>query len=162
MKLRVYVETSVISYLTSRPALDVITAGHQATTYKWWEDERSKYELFISQFVIDEALGGDPVAAHRRIASLEGLARLNIEHSEIPSLARTLISERALPQKAFVDALHIAVAAFYGVDILLTWNFKHIANGAMMRHIERVCSESGCPCPKLLTPLQLLGDENVD
>jgi predicted nucleic acid-binding protein len=70
--------------------------------------------------VIDEALGGDPVAAHKRVASLEGLVRLNIEHAEIPTLAGKLISERALPQKAFVDALHIAVAAFYGVDILLT------------------------------------------
>jgi predicted nucleic acid-binding protein len=141
---------------------DVITAGHQATTYKWWGDERSKCELFVSQFVIDEARSGDPVAAQRRIASLAGLTRLNVERPEIPSLTSLLISERALPQKAFVDALHIAVAAVYGVDILLTWNFKHIANGAMMGHIERVCSESGWPCPKLLTPLQLLGDENVD
>jgi hypothetical protein len=75
MKLRVYIETSVISYLTNRPALDVITAGHQATTYKWWEDERSKYELFVSQFVIDEARSGDPVAAQKRIASLAGLTK---------------------------------------------------------------------------------------
>jgi predicted nucleic acid-binding protein len=112
--------------------------------------------------VIDEARGGDPVAAQKRIASLEGLTRLNVDRPEIPRLASLLISERALPQKAFVDALHIAVAAVYGVDILLTWNFKHIANGAMMRHIERVCRESGWPCPQLLTPLQLLGDENVD
>jgi PIN domain len=162
MKLRVYLETSVISYLTSRPALDVITAGHQATTFKWWEGQRSNYELFVSQFVIDEASIGDPIAAASRMASLAGIPRLNVQRPEIALIARALLAQRALPQKAFVDALHIAVSAVSGVDILLTWNFKHIANGAMMKHIERVCVENGYGCPKLLTPLQLLGDDDVD
>ena len=162
MKPRVYVETSVISYLTNRPALDVITAGHQATTYRWWEEQRSNYDLVVSQFVLDEAASGDPIAAARRVATLVGITRLNVQRPEISRLAQTLLAQRALPQKAFVDALHIAVAAVSGVDILLTWNFKHIANGAMMKHIERVCFEAGCRCPLLITPLQLLGDDDVD
>ena len=162
MKLRVYVETSVISYLTSRPALDVITAGHQATTFQWWEQRRTNYELVISQLVVDEAGAGDSVAAAMRIASIEGIPKLDLALPEIAILARTLVTRGALPQKAHVDALHIAVSAVAGVDILLTWNFKHIANGAKMQLIERVCAEGGFECPQLLTPLQLLGDDHVD
>lgn len=70
MKPCVYVETSVISYLTNRPALDVITAGHQATTYKWWEEQRSNYDLVVSQFVHDEAVSGDPAAASASTKSI--------------------------------------------------------------------------------------------
>ena len=116
----------------------------------------------VSQFVLDEAASGDPVAAARRVATLVGITRLNVQRPEISQLAQTLLAQRALPQKAFVDALHIAVATVSGVDILLTWNFKHIANGAMMKHIERVCSKAGYRCPLLITPLQLLGDDDVD
>ena len=162
MQSRVYIETSVISYLTNRPALDVITAGHQATTLQWWEKQRANYELVISQFVVDEASAGDPVAAAKRIASLEGIARLDTKRPEITALAQALLTSRALPQKAFIDALHIAVSSVAAVDILLTWNFKHITNGAMMKQIERVCSDNGFECPRLLTPLQLLGDDDVD
>ena len=116
----------------------------------------------VSQVVLDEAASGDPVAAAKRVATLIGITRLNVNRPEISRLAQTLLARRALPQKAFVDALHIAVAAVSGVEVLLTWNFKHIANGAMMNHIERVCSEAGYQCPRLLTPLQLLGDDDVD
>ena len=116
----------------------------------------------ISQFVLDEAAAGDPGAAAKRIASLEGIARLDTKRPEIEALALALLTSLALPQKALVDALHIAVSSVAAVDILLTWNFKHIANGAMMEQIERVCSDNGFECPRLLTPLQLLGDDDVD
>ena len=162
MKPRVYIETSVISYLVSRPALDVITAGHQATTLQWWEQHRSRFELVISQFVVDEASEGDPIAAEKRLAALSDISVLPIAEPQILVLAQALLKAGALPQKAKLDALHIAVCAVTGVDILLTWNFKHIANGATMRQIEHVCDENGFECPQLLTPLQLLGDSDVD
>jgi predicted nucleic acid-binding protein len=126
MKPRVYIETSVISYLVSRPTLDVITAGHQATTLQWWEQQRSRFELVISQFVVDEASEGDPVAAEKRVAALSGISVLPISEPQIIVLAQALLKAGALPQKAKLDALHIAVCAVTGVDILLTWNFKHI------------------------------------
>lgn len=116
----------------------------------------------VSQFVLDEAVGGDPIAAAKRVATLVGITRLIVQRPEISRLAQTLLAQRALPKKAFVDALHIVVSAVSGVEILLTWNFKHIANGAMMNHIDRVCSEAGYRCPRLLTPLQLLGGDDVD
>ena len=162
MKPRVYVETSIISYLTNRPALDVITAGHQASTYQWWEQQRSNYDLVISQLVVKEAGAGDPVAAARRLATLEGIPLLDANRSDVESLAEALIVNGALPMKAFVDASHIAVCAVADIEILLTWNFKHIANGFMMKKIQNVCTESGFDCPQLLTPLQLLGADYVD
>ena len=162
MKPRVYVETSVISYLTNRPALDVITAGHQATTYQWWEHQRANYDLVISQVVVKEAGAGDPVAAARRLATLDDIPLLDANRPEVESLAEALIVNGALPTKAFVDALHIAVSSVAAVDILLTWNFKHIANGFMMKKIQHVCTENGFDCPQLLTPLQLLGADYVD
>ena len=162
MKLRVYVETSVISYLTNRPALDVITAGHQVTTLQWWDKQRANFDVVISQFVLDEISAGDPVAEAKRIASVENIALLDTSPTEIAVLAQALLDGGALPRKAFLDASRIAVCAVLGVDVLLTWNFKHIANGAMMRHIERVCIENGFDCPQLLTPWQMLGDDHVD
>ena len=160
--MRIYVETSVISYLTNRPALDVITAGHQATTYQWWEQHRRDFELVISQFVVDECSAGDPVAAQRRLVTIEGLALLDASPPAVESLAEALIHAGALPAKAFIDASHIAVCAVAGIDMLLTWNFKHIANGAMMKKIQAVCAANGFECPQLLTPLHLLGGNDVD
>ena len=162
MKPRVYIETTVVSYLVSRPALDVITAGHQATTFQWWEQHRSRFELVVSQFVLDEASEGDPVAAGKRLAVLDGISVVPISQPQIIVLAQALLKAGALPPKAKLDALPISVCAVTGVDILLTWNFKHIANGTTVRQIERVCDENGFECPQLLTPLQLLGDGDVD
>jgi hypothetical protein len=159
---RIYVETSVISYLTNRPALDVITAGHQATTYQWWEQCSTRFDLVISQFVLDECAAGDPVAASKRMATIAGLALLDASRPEVESVAQALIEAGALPAKAYIDASHIAVCSVAGVEMLLTWNFKHIANGAMMKKIQAVCAANGFDCPQLLTPLQLLGNDDVD
>ena len=134
----------------------MITAGHQATTYQWWEQQRANYDLVISQIVVKEAGAGDPVAAARRLATLDGIPLLDANRPEVESLAEALIVNGALPMKAFVDALHIAVSSVAAVDILLTWNFKHIANGLMMKKIQHVCTENGFDCP------QLLGADYVD
>ncbi|MGB4115971.1 MAG: type II toxin-antitoxin system VapC family toxin [Polaromonas sp.] len=143
----------------------MITAGHQATTYQWWEQHRRDFELVISQFVVDECSAGDPAAAQRRLVTIDGLALLDASHPDVESLAKALIHAGALPAKAFIDASHIAVCAVAGVEMLLTWNFKHIANGAngaMMKKIQAVCTANGFECPQLLTPLQLLGGDDVD
>ena len=125
MKPRVYVETSVISYLTNRPALDVITAGHQATILKWWDEQRANYDVVISQFVLDEISAGDSKAAAKRLESVVGIPLLDTAPLEIAMLAQALIDSRALPQKAFLDGSHIAVCAVLGVDVLLTWNRRN-------------------------------------
>lgn len=148
---KVYLETSFISYLVARPSRDLIMAAHQQTTREWWEKERLKHEVYSSDAVWEEARRGDPVGAASRLSVLADLPILAVS-DETEELARRLISKHALPQKAFLDAIHIAVASVYGMDYLLTWNCKHIANLTMRSAIEKTCREAGYDPPVIGTP----------
>src|SRR5688572_29310771 len=128
-KPKVYIETSVISYLTALPSRDLIHAAHQEMTYEWWQ-RRDGFELYTSQAVLEEAASGHPEPAARRLSALEGCAIIAVDDRAV-GLARALLAAHALPAKALVDALHVAAAAVHGIDYLLTWNCKHIANAAM-------------------------------
>ncbi len=155
MKPKVHLETSVISYLTSRPSRDLIIAANQQTTQEWWQTRRKDFDLFISQMVIQEANAGDAAAAQQRLQALEGVPLLEL-NAEVEAFARRLITDGPLPQQAVEDALHIAVATMNGMDYLLTWNFKHIANATMRYKIERVCRLEGYEPPIICTPQELL------
>ncbi|HEX6900658.1 MAG TPA: type II toxin-antitoxin system VapC family toxin [Thermoanaerobaculia bacterium] len=100
-------ETSVISYLTALPSRDIVQAAHQQMTREWWE-KRQRFDLYVSQAVIGEVGRGDGAAAARRLAAVEGLPVLAIT-GEVSDLAERFVSESALPEKAAVDAVHIAV-----------------------------------------------------
>ena len=126
MKRKVYIETSVISYLTARPSKTILGAAHQQLTQSWWE-KRFEYDLFVSQSVWQECAAGNPDAATRRLAAIEGLDLLVITE-EMIALAEALISQRLIPAKAIEDALHIAIATLHHVDFLLTWNLNSRAN----------------------------------
>lgn len=155
MTLKVYIETTIISYLTGRPSRDLIQAAHQQITSQWWHERRRSFELFTSQAVVDEAGAGDQGAAHRRLEALEPLPLLEI-NDDVTSLAGALIEAGPLPEKAAVDAVHIAASARYGMDYLLTWNCTHIANAAMRDRIERVCRSKNYDPPIMCTPEELL------
>jgi len=119
---RIYLETSLVSYLAARPSRDLITAAHQQVTHEWWETRRSEFEILVSQLVLDEAAGGDPSVADRRLAYLKDLPVLAIDQ-RVEELARTLIERIGLPKRAGADAVPIATATRYELDFLLTWNF---------------------------------------
>jgi hypothetical protein len=157
MKLKVYIETSVISYLTARPSRDLITAAHQQLTIDWWEDRRADFDLYVSQLVIREASAGDENAASRRLEIIKPMPLLEL-NEEALALARSLLEDGPLPAKASEDALHIAIAAVHGMDFLLTWNCKHIANAEMRGLIEGVCRSKGYEPPITCTPEELLGE----
>lgn len=158
-KAAVYLETSLIGYATSRPSRDLVVAGHQAITREWFAVRAQAYDLFISQLVTGEAAGGDEDAARERAAFLEGIPRLGITDAA-GKLAAKLVGSGAVPRKASEDALHIAVATVHGVDYLLTWNCRHIANATMRQAIERVCREAGYEPPVICTPEELMNDES--
>ncbi len=161
MKPSIYVETSIIGYLTSRPSRDLVTAAHQQITAEWWEDQRSKFDLCISQFVLRECGAGDQQFAAKRLALVQNLPLL----PAIPEalvLAQMLTRNGPLPKKAEVDALHLAVAAVNSVNYLLTWNSKHIANAAMRPRIEALCRQAGYEPPTICTPEELMEEEHVD
>ena len=159
-KASVYLETSVVGYATSRPGRDLVVAGHQQITREWFALRAQGYELFVSQLVASEASGGDEEAARERAAFLQGIPRLGITDAA-GDLAAKLVESGAVPRKAAEDALHIAVAAVHGVDYVLTWNCKHIANAAMRQAIEGVCREAGYEPPVICTPEELMNDEHV-
>jgi hypothetical protein len=156
VKPTVYLETTVPSYLTAWPSRDLIRAGHQQITKEWWQTRRAGFDIYISQFVLDEAAAGDPEAVRERMTALQGLPLLDLT-DEVVDLAGALKTSLALPQKAVTDAAHIAVAAVHGMHFLLTWNCTHIANAEMFVSIERACQERGFSCPVICTPEELMG-----
>lgn len=157
-KSKVYIETSVVSYVTAFPSRDLIVAAHQQITSEWWRT-RDRFDLFVSEAVTEEAAGGDPGAAVLRLAALEGITILDVG-PVAADLARNLVAQHALPAKAAVDALHIAIAAVNGMDFLLTWNCKHIANATTRRAIEKACRVAGFAPPLMCTPEELSEDQS--
>ncbi|WP_295443356.1 type II toxin-antitoxin system VapC family toxin [uncultured Thiodictyon sp.] len=154
MKPKVYVETSIPSYLTAWRSRDIVIAGNQETTKEWW-DRRDDFELFISEFVIEESSGGAPEAAARRLEVLSGIPEIEIS-AEVELIAERLLLHASLPPKAKVDALHIAMAAIGGMDYRLTWNCAHIANPAFRVKIDAVIRSFGYEPPIICTPLEIL------
>ena len=157
MKSSVYIETSIISYLTARLSNDLRVAANQKTTIEWWENRRLDFDLFVSEFVLTEAGFGDPVIAKKRLEIIADLSELLVDDSA-KMLVKILISQKAIPLKAEIDAYHIAVAAVNGIDYLLTWNCKHIANAVMRPKIETICRQQGFEPPTICTPQELMED----
>lgn len=155
MNARVYLETSVISYLTARPSRDVIVAGRQALTVEWWETRRSRFDLYVSALVVGEAEVGHAEAVQRRLALIEGIPAL-VASDEATALAVLLIQGGPMPEEYPEDALHVAVCAVNGIDYLLTWNCTHLANAAMRRQVERLLEQTGYRCPIICTPEELM------
>jgi hypothetical protein len=153
-----YIETSIVSYLNQRPSAQVITAARQLLTHRWWTEERAKYELVTSQYVIDEASAGDPELASQRLTALEGIPLLEID-SAATDLAERILQETVLPRVAAIDAFHIALAAHHEVEYMLTWNCKHIANAVIMPRLHRVLEQSGAFVPIICTPQELVQHE---
>ena len=155
MKPRLYLETTIPSYLAARPSRDPITFGHQEATRLWWNEHRHRYDFYVSEFVAMEIARGDAAAAAARTAFLDEIPRLSAT-PQVLQLARALIAEGLIPQKAGEDAAHIAVATVHGMDFLLTWNCRHIHNVTTLRRIEQLCAKLGYACPVICSPDELL------
>ena len=155
MKPTAYIETSVVSYLTARPSRDVVVAAYQQVTREWWRIASDRFDLVASALVLTEAGAGDAQAAKARLKTLETVTLVEAT-PDAENLAQRLIDNAAVPPQAADDAAHIAIAVTNGVDFLVTWNFRHIANAAMRIRIERVCKEAGYEPPVICTPNELL------
>jgi len=154
MRPKLYVENSILSYLTAFPSRDLVTAGRQQLTREWWQTRRTAFDLYVSEFVVDEASAGDPEMAALRIAALKGIPEIRLT-DKAARLARELVEKGPLPTKAALDAAHIAVAVSGGVDYLLTWNFKHLANARMRSRIDAACRAFGYQPCVICTPEEL-------
>ena len=155
-KKTVYIETSIISYLTARPSRDLLAAAWQKVTIDWWDTQRDRFNLYTSGIVIEEAARGDDSAVFRRLQVLAGVPALEITN-EVVALSEALIDAKALPQKAVGDSLHIALSAVHGLDYLLTWNYRHIDNAETKPLVRAVCLANGYAYPEICRPQELMG-----
>jgi hypothetical protein len=121
----VYVETTIPSYATARTSQDIILAGRQALTHIFWEQERCKYILFVSQDVIDECNLGDPDAAQKRLDFISGIPLLPIT-PEVDTLAAVYQKLLDIPDRAKTDCSHLAICVIEKIDFLLSWNCAHL------------------------------------
>ena len=152
---KVYVETSVVSNLTAQRSLNIVDLARQVATQQWWDEAVTSYELFSSVLVEREAQRGDADAAARRMEAVDRLEKLPII-PEAENLAEKLLEATAVPRTSYEDAVHIAIAAVNGMDFLVTWNCRHIANAETMPKIYETCRVNGFVCPLICTPEQLM------
>ena len=155
-KKTVYIETSIVSYLTALPSRDLLAAAWQKVTIDWWDKRRSRFDLYTSDIVMEEAGRGDDSAVSRRLEALAGIPLLEIT-DEVVVLSEALIDAKALPRKAIGDSLHIALSAVHGLDYLLTWNYRHIDNAETKPIVRTVCLAKGYAYPEICTPQELMG-----
>jgi hypothetical protein len=155
MKETVYLETTVVSYYTSRPSNDIIVLSRQRLTEQWWTDAFKRFDIFISEAVIEEATAGDPIASQKRLEALSTCSLLDID-DEVSKIYNVYLDRLEIPEKAFRDALHLAVATVHKMDFLVTWNCAHIANGETIKRLIAVNSELGLSIPVIVTPEELM------
>jgi hypothetical protein len=156
MSETVYIETSILGYLTARPSRDIIVAANIEITREWWNTRRSDFQLYSSQAVLKETTQGDAKIASQRLEILSNLSLLNLNQCVL-NLAEQFLGRSNLPAKAEIDAVPIAVATVHGMDYLLTWNCKHIANAQIQGKLAEISIDFGYELPILCTPYELLG-----
>lgn len=155
MKESIYLETTVVSYYISRPSRDIIILAHQEITREWWPKAIRRFEVFISEIVIEEAALGDQEAAKRRLEELEKFPHLEL-NDKVERMARVYMEKLALPEKAIRDAAHLAIASVHNIDYFVTWNCTHLANAEIIKKLIKINDSSGIHTPIICTPEELM------
>jgi len=155
--MRIYIESTIPSYVVARPARDLLQAARQQLTRDWWDLKREHHELFTSQVVLDEITDGEAEMARQRLKLLRGVPLLEL-NAAANDLGREVLRSGLLPASADGDAAHIALATVHEMDILLTWNCRHIANVAVQQRLRRLVEQSGYTLPSLATPEEFMND----
>ena len=156
MSETVYIETSILGHLTARPTESLILAANIKITQDWWDEYSSLLVLYVSEIVEDEASREDSTIATQRQNLLQSLIFLDLTEEAI-ALAQEFLQQSNLPPKASNDALHMALATVYGLDYLLTWNCKHMANAQIQRKLSQISLELGYRLPFVCTPYEFIG-----
>ena len=160
-KLKVYCETTFWSYLAGRQTTDEKIARDQAFTLKWWQEIAPKCDIYISQYVGIESARGNAEMAERRLQCMTSAQSVDGMIESVENLARLLHEGYAVPATETTDAAHIATAAVYGMDVLLTWNCKHMANLVTMPKTAAIVAKAGYECPVIITPDEFLAKKEA-
>ena len=157
--MRIYIESTIPSYVVARPARDLLQAARQQLTRDWWDLRREQHELFTSQVVLDEIACGEAEMAKQRLALLAGIPVVRAT-DEAEALTQRILDSGVLPAVADRDAAHIALAAVYEMDFLLSWNCRHIANAFLQGRLRKLADAAGFTLPVICTPEELLDNAN--
>jgi len=155
--MRIYIESTIPSYVAARPARDLLQAARQQMTKDWWDLKRHNHELFTSQIVLDEIGVGERGMANRRLKIMTGIPVLDLT-DEAEVLTRRILDSGLVPVKVDADAAHIALATVHQMDILLTWNCRHIANVEIQARLRRLVGKAGYELPIVCTMDELTGE----
>jgi len=155
MKESIYLETTVISYYTSKPSRDIIALAHQEITRQWWPIAIRRYEIFISEVVIEEASFGDPEAAKRKLEKLKNFPHLEL-NDKVEEIAQVYMERLGVPEKSFRDAAHLAIACVHNIDYFVTWNCAYLANGEIIKKLMKINESIGIHTPIICTPEELM------
>ena len=147
----VYIETTIPSYLTARAYTQEPMASHQRITKEWWSTERMRFRLYSSLAVRAEISKGDATAAAKRLKVMVGIPELDVI-AEVQTLADSIVQLLQLPQKAQMDATHVAFAVVHRMDYLLTWNCTHLANATLQKTLFEYCTYHHLHMPVICTP----------
>ena len=155
--MRIYIESTIPSYIVARPARDLLQAARQQLTRDWWDLKRKGHELFTSQVVLDEIASGEAAMARQRLELVAQIKLLDLTN-EANALTKQILGSGLLPADADRDAAHIALATVHEMEILLSWNCRHIANAAIQARLRRLAEKAGFALPVLCTPDELAGE----
>ncbi len=160
-RLKVYCETTFWSYLVGRQTADAKIARDQAFSLKWWQEVAPKCDIYISQHVRIEAADGNAEMAERRLQRMSSAQSVDGMIESVEALAQLLQDGYAVPKTEATDAAHIATAAIYGMDVLLTWNCKHMANLVTLPKTAAIVAKAGYECPVIITPEEFLAKKEA-
>ena len=155
MKESVYIETSVISYYTSRPSRDIIILAHQEITREWWPIAIKRFNVFISQVVVEEISMGDQDAAKRRLEVIKDFPHLELT-DKVEEMAKIYMEKLGIPKKSIRDSAHLAIASVHNIDYLVTWNCTHLANAEIIKKLIKINESFGIDTPVICIPEELM------
>lgn len=155
MKESIYLETSVVSYYVSKPSRDLIVLAHQQITWEWWPTAVKRFNVYISEVVVEEAAAGNKESAEKRLKELKGFSHLELTE-KVEQIAQIYIEKLGIPKKALRDAAHIAVASIHNIDYLVTWNCVHLANGEIIKKLLKLNEKLKIKTPVICTPEELM------
>jgi predicted nucleic acid-binding protein len=155
----VYIETTIPgAYYDERD--DVVSRFQRYQTRLWWTAHRGKYELYTSDAVLAELRQGAFPAREDALRLLENMPVLPVS-DDIHGVVQAYLAHQVMPRGHMGDSFHLAFASVYGLDYLLTWNCRHLANPAKVAHVTVINRRLGLLTPTMLTP-QMLVEEAAD
>jgi len=155
MKESIYIKTSVVSYYVSKPSRDIIVLAHQQITTEWWPKAVKRFDVYISEVVVEEAAAGNKESAEQRLNELKGFPYLELTE-KVEKIAQIYMEKLGIPQKALRDAAHLAVASVHNIDYLVTWNCVHLANGEIIKKLLKINEKLSIKTPVICTPEELM------